>query len=254
MIYVKVKIIWIAVQRGISFYTWCLLLIFRAERKCLVRKLCSEEQHPPWSYPILFVLCCHWTMLIWRLCEWKYVIVNLLGRVYQAVKMMKLPGNKKPKENQKRKKKGKNIIVSGNVLWWTWTDFEALHKLLHQLVVMLCSVLVNSQCNLHHYQNIVLKDSHNYMYNITIITWPYIWINLTSLLDSDEDPFPPKATSVKKEESSKAKKNRRPISLDSGREMMCTYWGCPILFMWRVIERFYFHGNHDFNFFFWIYL
>ena len=59
-----------------------------------------------------------------------------------------------------------------------------------------------------------------------------------------------KATSVKKEESSKAKKNRRPISLDSGREMMCTYWGCPILFMWRVIERFYFHGNHDFNFFF----
>ena len=58
-----------------------------------------------------------------------------------------------------------------------------------------------------------------------------------------------KATSVKKEESSKAKKNRRPISLDSGREMMCTYWGCPILFMWRVIERFYFHGNHDFNFF-----
>ena len=192
MIYVKVKIIWIAVQRGISFYTWCLLLIFRAERKCLVRKLCSEEQHPPWSYPILFVLCCLWTMLIWRLCEWKYVIVNLLGRVYQAVKMMTLPGNKKPKENQKRKKKGKNIIVSGNVLGWTWTNFEALHKLLHQLEVMLCSVLVNSQCNLHHYQNIVLKDSHNYMYNITIITWPYIWINLTSLLDSDGDPFPPK--------------------------------------------------------------
>ena len=101
--HVKVKIIWIAVQRGISFYTWCPLLIFGAERKCLVRKLCSEEQHPPWSYPILFVLCCHWTMLIWRLCEWKYVIVNLLGRVYQAVKMMTLPGNKKPKENQKRK-------------------------------------------------------------------------------------------------------------------------------------------------------
>ena len=32
-----------------------------------------------------------------------------------------------------------------------------------------------------------------------------------------------KATSVKKEESSKAKKNRRPISLDSGREIMSTY-------------------------------
>ena len=32
-----------------------------------------------------------------------------------------------------------------------------------------------------------------------------------------------KATSVKKEESSKAKKNRRPISLDSGKEIMCNY-------------------------------
>ena len=143
MIYVKVKIIWIAVQRGISFYTWCLLLIFRAERKCLVRKLCSEEQHPPWSYPILFVLCCHWTMLIWHLCEWKYVIVNLLGRVYQAVKMMTLPGNKKPKENQKRKKKGKNIIDSGNVLGWTrtvskGTDVETLHKLLYICISINC--------------------------------------------------------------------------------------------------------------------
>ena len=103
----------------------------------------------------------------------------------------------KPKENQKKKKKGKNSIDSGNVLGWTLTvskgtDFEALLKLLHLLVVMLYSVLVNSQCNLHHYENIVLKDSHNYMYNITIITWPYIWINLTSLLDSDGDPFPPK--------------------------------------------------------------
>ena len=148
---------------------------------------------PPWSYPILFVLRCHWTTLIWHLCEWKYVIVNLLGRVYQAVKMMTLPGNKKSKENQKRKKTGKkNIIDSGNVLWWTWTDFEALRKLLHLLVVILYSVLVNSQCNLHHYENIVLKESHNYMDNITIISWPYFWINRTSLLDSDEDSFPPK--------------------------------------------------------------
>ena len=32
-----------------------------------------------------------------------------------------------------------------------------------------------------------------------------------------------KATSVKKEESSKAKKNRRAITLDLGKEMMCTY-------------------------------
>ena len=111
----------------------------------------------------------------------------MLGRVYQTVKMMTLPpGKQKTKKNQKKKKKGQNIINSGNVLGWT--DFEALHL----SVVMLYSVLVNSQCDLHHYENIVLKDSHNYMYNITIITWPYIWINLTSLLDSDGDPFPPK--------------------------------------------------------------
>ena len=32
-----------------------------------------------------------------------------------------------------------------------------------------------------------------------------------------------KATSVKKEEGSKAKKSRRPISLDSGKEIMSTY-------------------------------
>ena len=111
MIHVKVKIIWIVVQRGISFYTWCLLLIFWAERKCLVRKLCSEEQHPPWSYPILFVLRCHWTTLIWHLCEWKYVIVNLLGRVYQAVKMMTLPGNKNQKKIRRRRRKEKTLLT-----------------------------------------------------------------------------------------------------------------------------------------------
>ena len=61
-----------------------------------------------------------------------------------------------------------------------------------------------------------------------------------------------KATSVKNYESSKAKRKRRPISSDSGKEMMCTYWGHPILFTWRVIGRFYFHGNHDFKFFFFV--
>ena len=100
---------------------------------------------------------------------------------------------KNQKKIRRGRRKEKTLLTQvHNVLGWTWTDFEALHKLLHLLVVMLYSVLVNSQCNLHHYENIVLKDSHNYMYNITIITWPYIWINLTSLLDSDEDPFPPK--------------------------------------------------------------
>ena len=61
----------------------------------------------------------------------------MLCRVYQEVKIMTLPEKKKkPKENQKRKKKGKNIIDSGNVLGWTQTvskgtDVETLHKLLH---------------------------------------------------------------------------------------------------------------------------
>ena len=55
----------------------------------------------------------------------------------------------KPKENQKRKKKGKNIIDSGNVLGWTptvskGTDVETLHKLLYLCIsfngVLCCTV------------------------------------------------------------------------------------------------------------------
>ena len=78
----------------------------------------------------------------------------------------------KPKENQKKKKKGKNIIDSGNVLGWTptvskGTDVETLHKLSYlcisfngfnvhvSLVVVLYSVLLNSQCNLHYHKNMV---------------------------------------------------------------------------------------------------
>ena len=59
-----------------------------------------------------------------------------------------------------------------------------------------------------------------------------------------------KATSVKKEESSKAKKSRRPISLDSGKEIMSTYWGYLIIFMWKVMWRLYLHRNCDFVFFY----
>ena len=177
-------------------------LFSKLKEKCLVRKLCLEEQHPPWSYPILFVLCYYWTTLIWHLCEWK-IICNcwFTGQGLSSSEDDDIAWNQKPKENQAKKKKGKNSIDSGNVLGWTLTvskgtDFEALLKLLHLLVVMLYSVLVNSQCNLHHYENIMLKDSNNDMYNIKTITWPYIWSNLTSLLDSDEDPFPPKIRHV----------------------------------------------------------
>ena len=42
-------------RRGIGFYTWYLLLIIWAGRKYLLRKLCSKEQHPPWSYPVVIV-------------------------------------------------------------------------------------------------------------------------------------------------------------------------------------------------------
>ena len=57
-----------------------------------------------------------------------------------------------------------------------------------------------------------------------------------------------KATSVKKEESSKAKKSRRAISLDLGKEIMSTYCGYVILFTWKVMYRHYLHGNCDFIF------
>ena len=59
MICAKVKLIWLAVwtgaRGGIGFYTWCLLLIFWAGGKCLLWKLCSMEQHLPWSYPVVIV-------------------------------------------------------------------------------------------------------------------------------------------------------------------------------------------------------
>ena len=44
-----------------------------------------------------------------------------------------------------------------------------------------------------------------------------------------------KALSVTKEESSKAKKSRRAISLDSGKEIMSTYWG--YFFTWKVMWK-----------------
>ena len=58
-----------------------------------------------------------------------------------------------------------------------------------------------------------------------------------------------KATSVKKEESSKAKKNRRPISLDSGKEMMCTYWGALYFLCEGWLGDFIFMGIMISNFF-----
>ena len=69
----------------------------------------------------------------------------MLGRVYDD----DIAWKQKPKENQKRKKKGKNIIDSGNVLGWTQTvskgtDVETLHKLLYLCIsfngVLCCTV------------------------------------------------------------------------------------------------------------------
>ena len=60
-----------------------------------------------------------------------------------------------------------------------------------------------------------------------------------------------KAISVKEEEISKAKKSRRAISLDSGKEIMSTYWG--YFFMRKVMWRLYLHGNCDNVFFVYIY-
>ena len=147
-------------------------------KKNVLLESCVSRNNTPFDliqFCLFFVITePHWS----DICEWKYVIVNLLGGVYQAVKMMTLPGNKNQKKIRRRRRKEKTLLTQ--VMFWGWTltvskgtDFEALLKLLHLLVVMLYSVLVNSQCNLHHYENIVLKDSHKYIYNIKIITWPY---------------------------------------------------------------------------------
>ena len=61
-----------------------------------------------------------------------------------------------------------------------------------------------------------------------------------------------KAMSVKEEEISKAKKSRRAISLDSGKEIMSTYWG--YFFTRKVMWRLYLHGNCDNVFFVYIYI
>ena len=82
---------------------------------------------------------------------------------------------------------------------------------------------------------------YTYWYQVVFRTW-FSFIHVSFR----------KATSVEKEESSKAKKNRRPISLDSGKKMMSYYWGYPIPFMWRVIGRFCFTGIMISIFFSWI--
>ena len=45
------------------------------------------------------------------LCELKYVIVNLLGRVYQEVKMMTLPENKNQKKIRTGRRKEKTLLA-----------------------------------------------------------------------------------------------------------------------------------------------
>ena len=45
------------------------------------------------------------------LCELKYVIVNLLGRVYQEVKMMTLPENKNQKKIRRGRRKEKTLLT-----------------------------------------------------------------------------------------------------------------------------------------------
>ena len=96
-----------------TLQAWCLLFIIWGGRKCFVRKLCCKGQHPPWCYPILFGLCCYYqvqrTIIISHFCE--YVIVYLLGRVYQVVKIMTLPRNKNQKKIRRGRRKEKNFLT-----------------------------------------------------------------------------------------------------------------------------------------------
>ena len=114
---------------------WCLLLIFWGGRKMLCELLSSEEHPPPpWSYPVVIVRSkeVNLSHVVWiKICNCWFS-----GQSLSSSEDDDIAWKQKPKENQKRKKKGKNIIDSGNVLGWTWTvskgtDVETLHKLLH---------------------------------------------------------------------------------------------------------------------------
>ena len=153
---------------------WCLFLIFWGRRKCFVRKLCCKGQHPPlmlsnsvWSLLLLSGPKNHNNLTFLWICYCLFA-----GQGLSSSEDNDIAQKQKPKENQKRKKKGKKNFDSGNVLGWTWTvpkgkDVETLQKLLYLCfcfngfnvhvseVVVLYSVLVNSECNLHYYKNMV---------------------------------------------------------------------------------------------------
>ena len=103
--------------------------------------MCSKEQHPPSSYPVVIVRSkeANLSHVVWiKICNCSFA-----GQSLSRSEDDDIAWKQKPKENQKRKKKGKNIIDSGNVLGWTrtvskGTDVETLHKLSYLCISINC--------------------------------------------------------------------------------------------------------------------
>ena len=114
---------------GVFWFFW-------GGRKWFVRKLCPEEQHPP-PLDLIQLLLLGPKKWIYLTFVWiKICICWFSGQSLSSSEGDDIAWKRKPKETQKRKKKEKNNIDSGNVLGWTQTvskgtDVETLHKLLH---------------------------------------------------------------------------------------------------------------------------
>ena len=138
MICAKVKLIWLAVWTGArgglvstpDVFSW-----FSELEENVLYESCAQ-----WNNTHLDLI----QLLLLGPKKWIYLtfvwikICNcwFSGQSLSSSEDDDIAWKQKPKENQKRKKKGKNIIDSGNVLGWTWTvskgtDVETLHKLLH---------------------------------------------------------------------------------------------------------------------------
>ena len=138
MICAKVKLIWLAVWTG--------------TRRGLVSTPDVFSWFSELEENVLYESCALWNnthldliqLLLLGPKKWIYLtfvwikICNcwFAGQSLSSSEDDDIAWKQKPKENQKRKKKGKNIIDSGNVLGWTQTvskgtDVETLHKLLH---------------------------------------------------------------------------------------------------------------------------
>ena len=136
MICAKVKLIWLAMWTGArgglvstpDVFSW-----FSELEENVLYESCAQ-----WNNTSLDLI----QLLLLGPKKWIYLtfvwicICWFSGQSLSSSEGDDIAWKQKPKENQKRKKKGKNIINSGNVSGWTLTvskgtDVETLYKLLH---------------------------------------------------------------------------------------------------------------------------